>query len=581
MDSILLEESRQAELEKTYLAEKNTSYIRGGVIFLNTVVYVLMDKTHVVPWLALLVIVTVWPYGLYVIFAEPYRKYKVMLSSYFTYLSDAVFTTVWLYATGSVHSPFYLLWYISIIAVAFRYSMKVTFWSALLYAVSYLFLVAVTEGLPGNEADMVFRIVFIFLFAAMGVLITRETMVQAIDKILLRRKVKQAEQVEVKLQQKISFRNRQLEQSVSRFRALIESIPQMAWTADVKGSVTYVNSKWLEFTGAEDMKGWEWQKYIHPADHQLTLERWTSSIRTLQAYEIEYRWIRKDGQVRWMLGRANPVVDSAGNVIEWIGTATDIHEQKMFSETLEQRVEERTNELKTAKEQLEEKNYELMQFASIASHDLKEPLRKIITYSDLLKMRYSEGIGERGGATVEQIIKAGNRMRRLIEDLLAYSRLEGQFQYAEVDLRKTVEEIVDDLEVSIQEKQATVKVLHLPVVKGIPGQLRQVFQNLISNSIKFSRPGVPLIITIDSEKTSREGTDYWQIKVADNGIGFEEQYREKIFLLFQRLHSQQEYEGTGIGLAVCKRIMNAHKGDIMASSIPGEGSVFTLLLPAG
>ena len=256
-------------------------------------------------------------------------------------------------------------------------------------------------------------------------------------------------------------------------------------------------------------------------------------------------------------------------------------------ETLEQKVEERTRELRQANRELEISNAELQQYAFIASHDLQEPLRKIITFSRLVMERFISNIPE-AFQYMNRVTVSAERMRNLINDLLSYSRLSDTPKFNGCNLNGVLQEVVADLEVVIKEKDAVLRISELPVIEAIPDQMCQLFQNLISNALKFSRKDNTPLIRIWSELTDdrsfsgavAQGSGlYCRIFIADNGIGFDEIYLEKIFQMFQRLHGKGEYDGTGIGLPIVKKIVQQHNGIITAISREGEGATFVLLLP--
>ncbi|NCI46644.1 sensor histidine kinase [Sediminibacterium soli] len=271
---------------------------------------------------------------------------------------------------------------------------------------------------------------------------------------------------------------------------------------------------------------------------------------------------------------------------------TRIHAEKDLSELnalLEQKVQERTEELRRSNEQLEKKNSELQQFAYVSSHDLKEPLRKIQIFSDLIKQRYLKDNPDAVGY-LHKIISASGRMTTLINDILEYSKLSFQPDFRELDLNLVLGDVLTDLDLLIQEKGATIRAETLPRVRSVSTQMQQLFQNILSNAIKFSKPGIPPVICIESallaEKsfdapvvTDEKDADYCRITIRDNGIGFNEKYLDKIFTIFQRLHPLEKYEGTGIGLAIVKKIVDNHGGLINAHGVPDKGSAFTIILP--
>jgi signal transduction histidine kinase len=240
---------------------------------------------------------------------------------------------------------------------------------------------------------------------------------------------------------------------------------------------------------------------------------------------------------------------------------------------------------------LNKTNLELEQFAYVASHDLQEPLRKISTFSDRLQLKYKEHLPDEAGQLLERMVSAVGRMRVLINDLLQFSRA-GRISPETIeplDLNTVMSEVLTDLDVSLQEKGGKVHVDQLPVIEGSHTSIQQLFQNLLSNSVKFSHPARPLEINIHSEVIKGKDTgfakeDKWnesfvRITVEDNGIGFDQEYAERIFLIFQRLHGMSEYQGTGIGLAICKKIVDTHHGDISAIGVSGQGAKMIVVLP--
>ncbi len=233
--------------------------------------------------------------------------------------------------------------------------------------------------------------------------------------------------------------------------------------------------------------------------------------------------------------------------------------------------------------ELQGSNRELEQFASVASHDLQEPLRKIQAFSDRLVTKYRDQIDDNGKEYIDRIQFSAGRMRRLIEDLLTFSRVSTKGKsFAPVDLNEVLKGVLVDLEVRIQETHATIAIDSLPTIEADELQMRQLFQNLLGNGLKFHRPGVPTELQLKVRNTSNsvhEEPSFCEMTFTDNGIGFENQYAERIFQLFQRLHGRSDYEGTGMGLAICKKIVERHGGTISAEGFPGTGAAFTVRLP--
>ncbi len=254
--------------------------------------------------------------------------------------------------------------------------------------------------------------------------------------------------------------------------------------------------------------------------------------------------------------------------------------------SLEEKVAERTRSLVELNSGLESRNAELAQYVSLASHDLQEPLRKVITFSHVLDEKYLQDIPA-ARQDINKIIASCERMRNLINDFLNYSILSADLTSTSVDLNQVVRSTLEDLEVVIIEKDARIEIEHLATIEGNAGQLRQLFQNIIGNSLKFSKKETAPEIRIWNEFVTEksvdapavENGDFVRIYVQDNGIGFDQQYLHKIFTMFQRLHSRAEYEGTGIGLALVRKITEKHNGMVVANSCENEGATFTIILP--
>jgi light-regulated signal transduction histidine kinase (bacteriophytochrome) len=247
---------------------------------------------------------------------------------------------------------------------------------------------------------------------------------------------------------------------------------------------------------------------------------------------------------------------------------------------LEQEVKNRTRELEELNVALQQSNEDLQQFAHVASHDLKEPVRKIRTFSNRLRDEYGNLLPEKGKTFLDKMQRATERIFSMIEGVLAYSTLNAAEQEIEkIDLNKTLANIEEDLEVSIQQKNARIVRSELPTVEGASILIHQLFYNLINNSLKFARTDELPVISITCS-TFREGEqDYVEIAISDNGIGFEQEFAKRIFDTFTRLNAKDKFEGTGLGLALCKKIVERHHGSITATGIRNEGAVFTILLP--
>ena len=267
-------------------------------------------------------------------------------------------------------------------------------------------------------------------------------------------------------------------------------------------------------------------------------------------------------------------------LVAWYLTLQEMRRRDQTAALLEQRVRERTSELDAANTALRQSNRELEQFASVASHDLQEPLRKIEAFGDRLKLN-RETLNDQSRDYLDRILSSASRMRTLINDLLSFSRIATRAQpFKPVDLGVVAREVVGDLEGRIQQVEGRVELGRLPAIEADPMQMRQLLQNLIANALKFRQKDVPPVVRVEAE-TDGDDQNRIRLTVADNGIGFEEQYLDRIFEVFQRLHGRNEFEGTGIGLAICRKIVERHGGTITARSRPGEGATFVVTLPVG
>jgi PAS domain S-box-containing protein len=331
---------------------------------------------------------------------------------------------------------------------------------------------------------------------------------------------------------------------------------------------------------------------IHPNDRDRVK---TESLNTMKRgsagkYNLEYRAIGiNDKIVRWHRATGQAYLNEEGIAYRLNGTVLDITERKRVEEELEERVQLRTRELLEANKELERSNLELEQYAYVASHDLQEPLRKILVYSDVMKKNTLQHVPSEY-ARLEKVIASAERMSHLIKDLLNFSRLlKTESIFSPVDLNQILYQVIDDFELKIAETNARIHLDPLPVIEASRQQMNQLFHNLISNALKFRKENqIPEIIITARElpvqdiKTYEDldpGLSYVEIIVRDNGIGFGPKYALQIFEIFKRLHTRTKFEGTGIGLALCRKITRNHRGDIYAVSAEGEGAAFHILLP--
>lgn len=368
---------------------------------------------------------------------------------------------------------------------------------------------------------------------------------------------------------------KEVKKKMEELRSILESIPQLAFGIGPDREIEYVNQQWYLYSDSPKKLPpfHEADKYIKDElEHAIDNGKYfTREVRIKNLVTSEYRY---------HLLKVIPVKQE-NKIVKWVGTFNDIQEQKSANKILTQKVKERTLELTAKNAQLEERNDELQQFVFIASHDLKEPLRKIQIFISHLDNTIKSGVQEKINHYLDRINNAAKRMSNLISDLLEYSRLSEAVGFKEVNLEEIIKDIMIDLEILIQEKKASIIIGDLPRINAIPSQIRQVIQNLIINGLKFSREGLAPEINIysDYKNESNKSQPFYRIYFSDNGIGFDEKYLNKIFTIFQRLNLKNKFEGTGIGLAISKKIMDKHNGTISAKSKEGEGSTFVISFP--
>ncbi|HMG92586.1 MAG TPA: ATP-binding protein [Chryseolinea sp.] len=311
---------------------------------------------------------------------------------------------------------------------------------------------------------------------------------------------------------------------------------------------------------------------VIPEDQHLIEPEVSQQINGQTVYSTEFRIRPRGGSVRWIKSVGRVLIDKSGKAHKIVGITIDITELKQFTE-LSKQVNERTIELQRT-------NEDLIQFAHVASHDLKEPVRKIRTFAGRLSDEFGKMLPEKGNLYLEKIQKATSRMYSMIEGVLNYS-MHGvaEESFTRMDLSKIIRQIETDLELVISQKKVSITIGELPVIRGNSILVHQLFYNLINNSLKFSKVSEPPLIKISGTEIEKDGKKYSKIELSDNGIGFEVEFDHKIFESFSRLHPKDEYEGTGLGLALCKKIVDRHGGYIFAQGIPDKGAIFTILLP--
>ncbi len=373
-----------------------------------------------------------------------------------------------------------------------------------------------------------------------------------------------------------------LKQTSQYARSLIESSLDPLVTISADGKITDVNEAAIKATGLSrgDLVGTDFSNYFTKPEKAKAGYQEVFSKGFVTDYPLTIR--RKDGHLTDVLYNANIYKDTRGNVLGVFAAARDVTELKKAEaelrrhrDSLEVLVAERTADLQTANQELASSNENLEQFAYVASHDLQEPLRVMSNFSQLLEKRYKDKLDQDANEFIEFIVDAAKRMQKLITDLLAYSRI-GKKDIAETeeDLNKMVQKILDGMAATLESSGGTVTYDTLPALRVHATSIMQVFQNLIGNALKFHEK-LPPRVHISARKDGEE----WIFSVRDNGLGIEPQYHERIFQIFQRLHSKEEYSGTGIGLSICKKIVTNYGGRIWVESEHGKGSTFYFTIP--
>ncbi len=387
----------------------------------------------------------------------------------------------------------------------------------------------------------------------------------------------------------------QIEQARQALQQAIDLAELGTWTVSTATGHTELSPRHADMFGlaATTMPYEQALAVVHPDDIKRVKAAFLVAMQPDSdgRYQAEYRIINaRTGKQQVMRAVGRTSVDEQGNPVQIAGTTQDITIERESQQTLEKQVQERTQALLLANQDLKRSNDNLQTFAYVASHDLQEPLRKVQQFGDLLQSQYSTALGD-GVAYLERMQLAASRMSTLIKDLLGFSRITTQRTTDEpVRLDTIVSDVLSVLDLAIAEANAQVQVDSLPTVSGDATQLEQLFQNLLSNALKFHRPGVPPHIRISSQpvladqlppsiRPAHQAPVYHRIDVADNGIGFDEKYLDRIFKVFQRLHGRSQFDGTGVGLAICEKVVVNHGGIITASSQPNQGATFLIYLP--
>jgi signal transduction histidine kinase len=574
----------EAERQKAFAAEKQISSVRALVIIFSGVTFFLIENPFIKPYLAYFLIVLTWLYGGFVLYYKPHEKFPIFLASWFTYVSDGLFTTLWVYATGGFYSPYYVIYFASVIAVAFRFDFKTTIFTAGLYTIAYFFLLTLIGHIHGNESTVIVRSGFIFIIGLLTYQITKETLFQTEQKLKVQKLMSDEKKHQLQInenREKLSVLNTALQLRNNIFTHAEENAHIGSYSYNIQTGVLEYSDNLYRLLGHNPgdfiPSAEKYFSFIHPDERSHVRSEWENSLQQRATHTSLQRIITAKGELRYFRSTGKVVGEADRHF--FIGTLQDVTSDVLLNEALQ-----------TKNQELERINAELESFSYVASHDLQEPVRKIHTFTELVIEKDNDHVSESSRDYLLRISNAASRMQFLIQAFLNYSHINrSDIVFESVDLNEVLKEVLDNTRELIQEKKAEFTIGDLPTLQGVPFHMQQLFTNLIGNAIKYSKADERPVVKIYADKVPGKEIEqvlpaakpyYWRISVSDNGIGFDQQYAEKIFEVFQRLHSKDKYAGTGIGLAICKKIVQTHNGYIKATGVPGQGSVFTIYLPA-
>lgn len=552
----------EAATEKIFAAEKSIAFVRTAVIVFNTVIYLLLlDERQTIPWLAYTIIFIANAYAAFVLLYKPYRKHPVFLASYFTFLTDSILITLWLLATGGYESPFYILWYISIIAVAFRFSARTILFTAFLYAACYLGLLASISELHGHAPEISVRLGYLFLVAWLGILVSRETLQQTIRKKQMERLAHEAREA-----------GKRLIEQTRVHETLLKAQSELGEGVCIMEGLrfVYVNDALCNIYGypQEELMSKTLLELVTPEERSI-LEQQLNELPegANMSYSGNTIIINKHGK-KVNITYSVKIIENGGSR-QLFSIVRDVTEEVESKEALAQ-----TNlDLERTKE-LEQKKDE---FIGVASHELKTPLTSLKGYIQLLQRTLQK---EKGPAdAVLYAMKANthiDKLNALISDLLDVSRIQAgklQFNFDELDLGTLIEELAESLQHTSQTHKIIVKNLVHVTVKGDRARLEQVAANLITNAIKYSAKADKVIV--DMKAGERDVI----VMIEDFGTGIPNEFLSKVFDRFFRVEKETKVPGLGIGLYISAEFIRRHGGRIWAESELGKGSRFFFSLP--
>jgi PAS domain S-box-containing protein len=546
--------------EKVYQAERNLAAIRLVIISFNSLIYLvfMQQRPDTIPALAWLTIAIAMPYGLLVVLTEPYRRFPLMVSSYFTSIGDALLITIWLAGTGGFDSPFFPLWYASIAAIAFRFGMMETMLAATLYSLSYVGLMFIIEPVRPPLVSVIAHIAYIYFVGSIGALLAQEF----------------SKQISAKLH------------AEERYRHLFENAVVGIYRTSTDGHFVSSNAALVNLFGYEKSADLELvsadEIYIDEkrrAQFKIAIE----SQGQVANFESEIR--RKDGSVIWIAESARAVRDDEGQITGYEGMIEDItarRQSEVMIQSHNRALIQANKELAIARRRAEDAARVKDEFLANMSHELRTPLNAIIGYSEIISAGIAGELTEKQNDNLKRILYNAEHLLTLINDILDLAKIEaGKVELVKTsfDLHEWLDMIRLQMEGLAADKKLSFKAEMSgdfpPVVVGDSDRLKQIAVNLLSNAIKFTEEG-EVSISVAALENER-----WSIVVKDTGMGIPPEARDYIFDEFRQADgsSRRSHGGTGLGLAIVRNLVQMMEGTISVETEVDQGSTFTIILP--
>jgi PAS domain S-box-containing protein len=546
--------------EKVYQAERNLAAIRLVIISFNSLIYLLFmqQRADTIPALAWLTIAIAMPYGLLVVLTEPYRRFPLMVSSYFTSIGDALLITIWLAGTGGFDSPFFPLWYASIAAIAFRFGMLETMLAASLYSLSYLGLMYVIEPVRPPLVSVITHIAYIYFVGSIGALLAQEF----------------SKQISAKLQ------------AEERYRHLFENAVVGIYRTSTDGHFVSSNAALAQLFGFEkpaDLEVVSADGLYIDEKRRAQFKKAIESQGQVANFESEVR--RKDGTAIWIAESSRAVRDDEGQITGYEGMIEDItarRQSEVMIQSHNRALIQANKELAVARRRAEDAARVKDEFLANMSHELRTPLNAIIGYSEIISAGIAGELTEKQNDNLKRILYNAEHLLKLINDILDLAKIEaGKVELVKTsfDLREWLDMIRLQMEGLAAEKNLSFKAeisATLPsVVVADSDRLKQIAVNLLSNAIKFTEEG-EVSISLTALENER-----WSIVVKDTGMGIPQEARDYIFDEFRQVDgsSRRSHGGTGLGLAIVRNLVQMMEGTISVESEVDQGSTFTIILP--